>query len=87
MPAALARAVGIHRSALSRRFRVCIGLPPSEYLMNRRMQHALSLLRATDLAIVEIARRCGFADADYFTRRFHQVQGMPPSTFRRDHSG
>ena len=78
----MANAVGLHRPALSRWLHASTGLSPSAYLTNLRMHHALSLLRTTDLPVVRIARRCGFADGDYFTRLFRRDQGVTPTSNR-----
>lgn len=55
----------------------------SELVLERRMHLARSLLLDTELSVGEIAMRCGFADEAYFSRRFRQAQGVPPSQFRR----
>ena len=80
----LAREVGLHRSAFSRRFTMATGLSPSEYVANLRMQSALSLLRSTRLSVQVIAQQCGFTDPDYFTRHFRRRQGITPTEYRQD---
>lgn len=81
--ARLAERVDLHRSTLTRRFQTATGTSPSAYLQARRLQHALSLLTTTDLAIATVALRSGFSDPDYFARRVRQVTGQTPSDFRR----
>lgn len=60
-----------------------IGKTFSELILERRMHLARSLLLSTHYSIGEIARQCGFADEAYFSRRFRQAQGIPPSQFRK----
>jgi len=79
----LARRLGLHRSSFSRQFHAALGLAPSDYLMKLRMQNAMSLLKGSDLEIKEIADRCGWKDANYFSRCIRQVTGSPPHAFRQ----
>jgi len=79
---ALADRLGTHRSRLSRRFREAVGVPPLTYLTSLRVQHGLSLLKQTQAPIAEIARDCGYADANYFARRVRERTGLSPREFR-----
>jgi len=49
----------------------------------QRIQHALSLLKETDLSIEEIARHSGYTDPDYFARVVRKTVGVSPTEFRR----
>jgi len=81
----LAGTLGISVSHFARCFRHSVGLTPHEYVMRTRLSHAERLLRETDLSLAEIALTTGFSDQSHFTRRFHQLAGMPPRLFRREH--
>lgn len=81
----LAGELGIHRSRLSREFRRVVGAPLMAYVLRLRIQEAYSLLRATDRPVNEIALRCGFTDAAYFSRVMRQKFKAPPSQLRRTH--
>lgn len=78
----IARALHVHRSALSRRFRTAVGMPPADYIRDVRTQRALSMLEDTKLPIATIATRCGWADANYFARCIRQATGQAPRMFR-----
>ncbi len=78
----LADQLGIHRTVLSKRFHHLFGMPPVEYLTRLRIQNALGLLKQTNLPIHEIAKRCGWSDPNYFTRRIRQSTGSTPGSFR-----
>jgi transcriptional regulator GlxA family with amidase domain len=80
---ALAR--GVHMSAghLSREFRVAYGESPYSYLMTRRIERAMALLRRGDLTVTEVCFAVGCVSLGTFSTRFSELAGMPPSTYRR----
>src|SRR5256712_1534240 len=80
---ALAR--GVHMSAghLSREFRLAYGESPYSYLMTRRIERAMALLRRGDLSVTEVCFAVGCASLGTFSTRFTDLVGMPPSTYRR----
>lgn len=81
--AQVAMEVGTSPSQFSRSFRAATGLSPSEWLLKHRVQRARDLLRTTDLPLVDVAFRSGFADQSHFTRAFSKIQGVPPGAWRR----
>jgi AraC-like DNA-binding protein len=80
---ALAR--GAHMSAghFSREFRRAYGESPYGYLMTRRIERAMALLRRGDLSVTEICFAVGCASLGTFSTRFTELVGVPPSTYRR----
>jgi AraC-like DNA-binding protein len=84
---ALAR--GAHMSAghLSRRFRLAYGESPYSYLMTRRIERAMALLRRGDLSVTEVCFEVGCSSLGTFSTRFTELVGMPPSAYRRDAAG
>jgi transcriptional regulator GlxA family with amidase domain len=81
---ALAR--GAHMSAghLSRQFRLAYGETPYSYLMTRRVERAMALLRGGDLSVTEVCFAVGCSSVGTFSTRFTELVGVPPSTYRRD---
>ena len=81
---ALAR--GAHMSAghLSREFRRAYGEPPYSYLMTRRIERAMALLRRGDLSVTEVCFAVGCSSLGTFSTRFTELVGVPPSVYRRD---
>ena len=79
---ALAR--GAHMSAghLSRQFRLAYGESPYSYLMTRRIERAMALLRRGDLSVTEVCFAVGCSSLGTFSTRFTELVGMPPSTYR-----
>ena len=80
---ALAR--GAHMSAghLSRQFRLAYGESPYGYLMTRRIERAMALLRRGDLSVTEVCFEVGCTSPGTFSTRFTELVGMPPSAYRR----
>jgi AraC-like DNA-binding protein len=80
-----ALAHGAHMSAghLSRQFRLAYGEPPYGYLMTRRIERAMALLRRGDLSVTEVCFAVGCSSLGTFSSRFTELVGMPPSAYRR----
>ena len=68
---------------LSRQFRLAYGESPYSYLMTRRIERAMALLRRGDLSVTEICFAVGCASLGTFSSRFTKLVGMPPSAYRR----
>jgi len=64
-------------------FKQCTGLPPHAYVRERRIERAKQLLACDQIAIAEVAFRCGFSDQSSFARTFHRIVGATPREFRR----
>ena len=81
---ALAR--GAHMSAghLSRAFRAAYGESPYSYLMTRRIERAMALLRRGGLSVTEVCFAVGCSSLGTFSTRFTELVGMPPSAYRRE---
>jgi AraC-like DNA-binding protein len=81
---ALAR--GVHMSAghLSREFRSAYGESPYGYLMTRRIERAMALLRRGDVSVTEVCFTVGCASLGTFSTRFTELVGVPPSVYRRE---
>ena len=79
----LAEELGIHRTTLNRIFFRMMSLSPGTYLDQIRIQHALSLLRETELPVKEISYACGITYVSYFCRLIRKNTGMTPADYRR----
>lgn len=84
---ALAR--GAHMSAghLSRQFKLAYGESPYSYLMTRRIERAMALLRRGDLSVTEVCFEVGCSSLGTFSTRFAELVGMPPSAYRQLEAG
>jgi AraC-like DNA-binding protein len=80
---ALARGANMSAGHLSREFRRAYGESPYAYLMTRRIERAMALLRRGDLSVTEVCFAVGCSSLGTFSTRFAELVGVPPSTYRR----
>ena len=80
---ALARGVNMSAGHLSRQFRLAYGESPYSYLMTRRIERAMALLRRGDLSVTDVCFAVGCSSLGTFSTRFTELVGMPPSAYRR----
>lgn len=78
----LAAEAGLSVYHFARMFKQSTGQAPHQYLMQRRLQHAMTLIRQGTLSLTEIALRCGFSSASHFSNRFRAHFGVAPSQHR-----
>jgi len=72
--------LSVHHFA--RAFRQSLGIPPHNYIVQRRVEHAQLLLRNTDLPLSAIAIEAGFTDQSHLARHFRTIIGVSPSLAR-----
>jgi AraC-like DNA-binding protein len=80
---ALARDAHMSSGHLSRQFRLAFGESPYSYLMTRRIERAMALLRRGDLSVTEVCFEVGCASLGTFSTRFAELVGMPPGAYKR----
>ncbi len=78
----LARVSGASEAHFARSFKEAFGVPPHRYLLTRRIERAVALLRDTDLSITEIAFETGWNSLGTFGRTFRDVTGENPAAIR-----
>ena len=79
----IAQVAAVSTRECLRCFREAIDQSPMEYLITYRIRAARKLLENTDLPVTEVALRCGFNSASYFTKQFRSVCGITPNMCRR----
>ncbi|NMD54366.1 MULTISPECIES: helix-turn-helix transcriptional regulator [Tsukamurella] len=81
-------AQGAHMSAghLSREFKRVYGESPYSYLMTRRIERAMMLMRRGDVSVTDACFAVGCSSLGTFSTRFTELVGVPPSVYKRDHS-
>jgi AraC family transcriptional regulator len=79
----VAKEVGMSYCHFSRAFKRSMGITPSNYIAERRIERAKQLMQETDLPISEIALRSGFSSQSHFTTSFHRLARVTPRSFRK----
>lgn len=79
----VARAAGLSRSVLQRRFRAELGQSVLEVIQAIKLRRAQELLRFTRLDMETVAERSGYASQAYFTAAFKRAMGRPPVAYRK----
>jgi AraC-like DNA-binding protein len=84
---ALARGAHLSAGHLSRQFKLAFGESPYSYLMTRRIERAMALLRRGDLSVTEVCFAVGCSSLGTFSTRFTELVGVPPGAYRRQETG
>lgn len=80
----LARGVNMSAGHLSRQFKLAYGESPYSYLMTRRIERAMALLRRGDLSVTDVCFEVGCSSLGTFSTRFTELVGVSPSEYKRD---
>ena len=83
----IARDVHMSAGHYSRQFKAAYGETPYSYLMTRRVERAMALLRKGDLNVTEVCFEVGFSSLGTFSSRFTELVGVPPSVYRVEYAG
>jgi transcriptional regulator GlxA family with amidase domain len=79
----LASVSGVSPAHFSRSFKDAFGVPPHRYLLTRRIERAMAMLRDTDLPIIDIAFQSGWDSLGTFGRTFQAIIRESPTDFRK----
>jgi len=83
---ALAAECRLSISHFTKAFKKTLGQSPHQWLLERRVEHARTLLMTTHLPLSEVANTCGFSDQSHFSRTFVKHAGWSPGAWRRAHA-
>jgi transcriptional regulator GlxA family with amidase domain len=78
----LARVSCVSEAHFARSFKDAFGLPPHRYLLTRRIERAVAMLRDTDMPITDIAFQTGWKSLGTFGRTFRDITGESPGDLR-----
>jgi AraC-like DNA-binding protein len=84
---ALAHDAHMSPGHFSRQFKLAFGESPYSYLMTRRIERAMALLRRGELSVTEVCFEVGCSSLGTFSSRFTELVGMPPSAYREREAG
>jgi AraC-like DNA-binding protein len=79
---ALARSAHVSPAHFSREFKATFGETPHQYLLSRRMERAMALLRAGELSVTEVCHAVGFTSLGSFSTQFRRFVGSSPTDYR-----
>jgi AraC family transcriptional regulator len=66
----------------ARAFKESAGVSPHQYVLRRRIERALQLLKGTQPSLAEMSRELGFSSQGHFTTVFRRLVGVSPSNYR-----
>lgn len=78
----LARTALMSPAHFARQFRAAYGETPYGYLLTRRIERAMALLRRGDLSVTDVCMQVGFSSLGSFSSRFAELVGESPSNYR-----
>lgn len=78
----LAQVSAMSPAHFARSFKEAFGVPPHRYLLTRRIERAVALLRDTDLPVTEVAFQTGWKSLGTFGRIFRDITGENPQSLR-----
>jgi len=79
----LSEEFGYDESYFCRRFKKIVGISVMGYINIMRLEYGKRLLRQTGASVVQVAQKCGFSDAGYFSHRFTEYYGISPAQLRK----
>lgn len=82
--ASIARKAFMSQAHFSRRFRKAYGESPHAYLMTRRIERAMALLRRGDLSVTEVCMAVGSTSLGSFSANFTRLVGLSPRDYRAE---
>src|SRR5882762_9804440 len=78
----MAQSVGLSTAHFARMFRKSTGETPHQFVLRRRIERAMTMLRSDDARVVDVAVACGFKTQQHFARAFRHVCGVSPTDYR-----
>jgi AraC family transcriptional regulator len=81
--AQLTAQAGLSKFHFQRLFKSAVGVSPSRYQINLRMNVARQLLRETKKSVLDVALEVGYTDPSHFAQLFRRETGLSPGEYRR----
>ena len=81
--AALAAKYGMSQNFFTQCFKKVNGITPKAYVISKRIDKAIRLIKSTDMTMLEIATHCGFNNSASFNKTFTKTTGKKPTEYRK----
>lgn len=81
---AQAKCLNVNPSYLSTLFKRETGITLTDYVNQKRIEHAIFLLNSTSLQVQAIAQQCGIPDVNYFSKTFKKIVGKTPMEYKKN---
>lgn len=82
-PELLAEKACMSRTHFYRKFKEILGLSPSQYIMQMRLEESRKLLQRKEMTVTQVCFACGFENPSHFSRLFKQVYGLSPKAYQQ----
>jgi AraC family transcriptional regulator len=82
----LAKLINVSTGQFFRAFKLSVGIPPFEYIRQRRIELARELLKRTSEPMSQVAIASGLCDQSHLCRVFRRMFGESPGAWRRAHT-
>lgn len=79
----IAEKLHVNASYLSSQFKKELGVTLTDYITQKRINHAIFLINSSNLSISTIAQQCGIPDVQYFSKIFKKQLGMSPLQYKK----
>jgi len=83
----LAKLAGLSELQLERRVKRVFGVSVAGFVRKVRVEAGARMLAETEMALIDVATACGYAEQSAFTRQFKSAVGMPPGVYRKEFGG
>jgi len=81
----IARVCGVSRTLFQKRFRESMGQSIREFILEKRLERALLLIRSSDITLADAAERSGFKHQEYLGQIVKRRTGQTPGQIRKEH--
>ena len=79
----ITKAAHMHKTSFIANFKAIYNMTTWDYINIKRIEDSLTLLKSTDITILDIATKCGFNSTANFNKIFKKTTGITPSEYRK----
>lgn len=79
----ICKEIGMSRASFYNKLKSIMDVSANEYINKIRLEHAIMLIKNSDLSFTEISEKTGFASSKYFSTSFKQYTGLTPTQYKK----